>query len=211
MLVVDNLAVARGDRRLAENLSFKVAPGEALIVTGRNGTGKSTLLRVLAGLLRPAGGCVGWQTGRRCEGGNEDDAGIAARAHYLGHANSLKSALTATENLAFWAALLALPDAPDACSPAQALARLDLGRIADLPVSFLSAGQKRRVALARLLVAIRPLWLVDEPTTALDAPAQMRFGDLMREHLASGGSIVAATHAPLGLASARELHLGAPQ
>ena len=171
-----------------------------LAVTGPNGAGKSTLLRALAGLLPLASGtitCTGLPAGEP----------LASYTHYLGHRDALKSPLTAQENLAFWAAMLVLPGA-GGLSPEAALARLGLPHIAGFPVSYLSAGQKRRVALARLLVAARPLWLLDEPTTALDVVAQACLAEIMQAHLAGGGAVIAATHAPLGLAGARELNLG---
>jgi heme exporter protein A len=196
-LHVHDLALARGGRRLAQGLSFTLKGGEALLVTGPNGAGKSTLLRVLAGLLAPASGHLSLGA-----------AGVEApglAAHYLGHAEALKGALTAQENLEFWAAMLG--GGNSGLDPQAALAQVAMSHAPDLPVSYLSAGQRRRVAIARLLVAPRPLWLLDEPTTALDAASQTRLAGLMKDHLAAGGLIVAATHADLGL-TARELRLG---
>ncbi len=192
------LALARGGRRLAQGLSFTLKGGEALLVTGPNGAGKSTLLRVLASLLAPASGRLS------LDGAGVEAPGLAA--HYLGHAEALKGALTARENLEFWSEMLTMGDF--GLSPDEALARVAMSHAPDLPVSYLSAGQRRRVAIARLLVAPRPLWLLDEPATALDAASQTRLAALMKDHLASGGIIVAATHADLGL-PARELRLGA--
>ena len=197
-LVVENLSIARGGRILAKNLSFQVQEGEALIVTGPNGAGKSTLLRVLAGLLPPA-------EGRISLSGRSDDE-LPLHTHYVGHADALKSALTARENLSFWSR--ALHDTRRGMRSTHALEQVGLAHLPDLPVSFLSAGQRRRVALARLLVAPRSIWLLDEPSTALDAASQDRLRNMMEQHLASGGMIVAATHMSLGL-SARELVLGA--
>ena len=193
-LSAESLTLERGGRRLFTGLSFALEAGEALIVTGPNGAGKSSLLRTIAGFLPLVAGRV------RLEGGD----GLEERTHYLGHADSLKSSLTAAENLRFWRALLG----GAGLSPQAALARLGLPHVADFPVRALSAGQKRRVALARLIVAPRPLWLLDEPTTALDEAAQTLFADVAGEHLAQGGVIVAATHSPLGLAG-RELRLEA--
>ncbi|HXT09172.1 MAG TPA: heme ABC exporter ATP-binding protein CcmA [Roseiarcus sp.] len=195
-LLAENLTLERGGRRLVAGLSFALGAGEALIVSGPNGAGKSSLLRGLAGLL-------GFAAGHARLDGGAADLTMAEQLHYLGHADSLKGALTARENLSFWAALLG----GGALSETEALRRLGLPHVADFPVRALSAGQQRRVALARLFVAARPLWLLDEPTTALDAAAQDLFAAAMSEHLAGGGLIVAATHAPLGLASARSLHL----
>jgi len=179
-------------------VSFEARAGQALLVVGPNGSGKSSRLRAVAGFLPLAAGRFA------LEGGAEE--GIGEQAHYLGHSDALKSALTAGENLAFWADALG-GDATRAAWIA-ALDRLGLAHVADFPVRALSAGQKRRVALARLLVAPRPIWLLDEPTTALDAAAQRQFAVVMRAHLAGGGLILAATHAPLELDDAARLTLG---
>jgi heme exporter protein A len=203
-LIGAGITIERGGRRLFSDLSFEAGAGAALIVTGPNGAGKSSLLRAIAGLLRAAAGEI------RLEGGDAEQS-LGEQAHYLGHADALKGALTAGENLAFWAAMLGADGAPAApLSPAAALERVGLVHVMDFPVAALSAGQKRRVALARLLVAYRPLWLLDEPTAALDAAAQARLAEIMRAHLAASGLIVAATHAPLGLAG-QELKLGAAE
>ncbi len=179
--------------------------GEALSVVGRNGAGKSTLLRVLAGLLVPLSGSVALDPPDR----REPDTPTGERAHYLGHADALKPALTPRDHLAFLADLFGPPqeDARPALAPEDALDEVALSHAADLPCGYLSAGQRRRVALARLLVAARPLWLLDEPATALDAASQAVLSGLMRRHLEAGGLIVAATHGPLGLAASRELRL----
>jgi heme exporter protein A len=196
-LLVENLALMRGGRRLAQGLSFTLESGQALSITGPNGAGKSTLLRVLAGLLPPAAGTITLS--------GIDPQELAQQIHYAGHAEALKNALTARENLQFWSDLLA---GPNGLTPQQALERVNLAHLPDLPVSYLSAGQRRRVALARLLVAPRPLWLMDEPATALDSASQARLAELMEGHLRGGGLIVAATHSPLGI-PAQELPLGA--
>ena len=198
-----SLRIERGGRAIVKNVSFELASGEALLVLGRNGAGKSTLLRALAGLLPLRGGEMVLTGG--C------DAPLSEQAHYIGHADGLKSALTALENLEFWASMLGAPGkfANGKLSPQQALEKVGLTRIGDFPVGYLSAGQKRRVALARLFVAARPIWILDEPATALDVGSQERFTQAMEEHCASGGLILAATHAPLGLIEARELRLDA--
>ena len=199
VLRAKGLSLARGGRRLAAGLEFELASGEALVATGPNGAGKSTLLRVLAGLLAPEAGSVALE-------GAGGEAETGPLSHYVAHAEALKPALTVEENLAFWARALG-PDG--GLAPRAALARFNLAHCAELPLGYLSAGQKRRAALSRLLVARRPLWLLDEPATALDAASQAVLASVMADHLASGGIVVAATHAPLGLTGAKELRLGA--
>lgn len=183
-LVVEDLACRRGARLLFEGLGFTLESGRALVVTGPNGTGKSSLLRLLAGLSGPAAGRI------RLEGAAEPED-FAEEVHYLGHLDAHKAALSAEENLSFWRAMLGRP----ALTVTEAMEEVGLGGLGGLPVAVLSAGQKRRLALARLLVAERPLWLLDEPTTALDVAAQARFAALARAHVDKGGMIVAATHA----------------
>ena len=207
-LIGADITIERGGRRLFSGLSFEAGAGAALIVTGPNGAGKSSLLRAIAGLLRVAAGAIVLE-------GGDDHASLGEQAHYLGHADALKGALTAGENLDFWAAMLRADKAParvraSAMPVFAALDRVGLAHVVDFPVAALSAGQRRRVALARLLVAYRPLWLLDEPTAALDSAAQARLAEIMRAHLASGGLLVAATHAPLGLVG-QELKLGAAE
>jgi heme exporter protein A len=196
-LAVDHLACRRAGRHVFQGVSFAIGPGEAVAVTGRNGAGKSTLLAAIAGLIRREGGEI------RASGIGERT--LPESLHFVGHRDGLKPSLTAEENLRFAAdllgeAALVFPDA---------LARVGLRGGADLPVAYLSAGQRRRVALARLLVARRPLWLLDEPLTALDTAGQVLLAGIMAEHLAGGGLILAATHAPLPIEGARELRLGA--
>jgi heme exporter protein A len=199
-LTADKITLERGGRQLFAGLSLNVEEGEALIVVGPNGAGKSSLLRAIAGFLPLAAGSLALQ-------GGEPESSVGEQAHYLGHADALKGALTASENLAFWAGVLGGDSRRSAWLAA--LGRLGLAHVADFPVRALSAGQKRRVGLARLLVARRGLWLLDEPTVALDAAAQGLFSEVMREHLRSRGLIVAATHAPLGIEATRTLRLGA--
>ena len=192
---VDALGSRRSGRRVFEGVSFALRPGEALVVTGRNGAGKSTLLATLAGALGADEGTI-----------RVSDVGermLAECLHLVGHRDGLKSALTARENLAFARDLLGDP----VLSAEEALEGVGLAHAAALPVAYLSAGQRRRVALARLLVARRPLWLLDEPTSALDAASQETLLHLMTAHLAGGGLIVAATHAPLAIGGAKELRL----
>jgi heme exporter protein A len=185
-------------KALFRRLGPPAVAGGSLPVTGPTGAGKSTLLRALAGLLPLAGGTISCTA---LSGGT-----LAEQAHYVGHVDALKGLLTVAENLEFLAAML---DAGHGGMPvATALAELGISHAANLPVTYLSAGQKRRAALARLLVVKRPVWLLDEPSTALDAASQARMAEIMAAHLAQGGMIVAATHARLGLAG-HELRLGA--
>jgi heme exporter protein A len=199
VLEARDLACVRGGRSVFSSLSFRLEPGRLLAVTGPNGAGKSSLLRLLAGLLRPAAGRI------RFEGGDED----ASVIHYLGHADALKPALTLRETLRFWGAIyrqqgrVALDDDID-----EAAETAGIGHALDLPVSVLSAGQRRRAALARLLLAPRPLWLLDEPTSSLDSDGQTLLGRLMEHHIARGGLIVAATHQAMPLAAHATLDLG---
>jgi heme exporter protein A len=195
-----DLTIERGGHRVVAGLSFEAPEGAALIVTGPNGAGKTTLLRALAGFLPIEAG------GFALDGG-DDERTIGEQAHYLGHADGVKSALTAGENLAFAAAVLG--GDPSRAAQLAALTALGLSHVIDFPARLLSAGQRRRVALARLMVAKRPLWLLDEPTTALDAAAQSALASIMRSHLQDGGIVVAASHAPLELDGAQELRLGA--
>lgn len=194
-LAVENLAIRRGGRAVLRDLSFEVGAGEALVVTGRNGAGKSTLIAAIAGRVRPERGSI------RVSG--IGDASPAEQLHVVGHRDGLKPALTAAENLRFAASLLGQPR----LAPGEALARVGLDRAAHLPVAFLSAGQRRRVALARLLVAHRPVWLLDEPLTALDRDGRALVVSLVVDHVAAGGLALASSHAPLALAAARELAL----
>lgn len=199
-LEAGGLVCIRGGREVFAGLDFSVGSGEALLVTGRNGAGKSSLLRMVAGLVRVAGG-------RLTLAGADPDRTIPEQAHYLGHHDALKPSLTVAENLSFWAQYLGAKPARDAIG--DALLAIGLGTLAALPAAYLSAGQKRRLSIARLLAAKRPLWLLDEATAALDAEAQATLAYLMREHMAGGGIVLAATHGPIGLDRARELHLGA--
>ena len=196
-----DLTIERGGRRVIAGLSFEAREGSALIVTGPNGAGKTSLIRALAGFLPIESG------GFALDGGDGERT-VGEQAHYLGHADGVKSALTAGENLAFAATMLG----GDSSRAAQlaALAALGLGHVIDFPARLLSAGQRRRAALARLLVAKRPLWLLDEPATALDAGAQAALAAIMRAHVQGGGILVAAAHGSLGLDGAQELRLGAP-
>ena len=196
-LKADNLVCSRGGREVFVGLNFSLSGGEALVVTGRNGAGKSSLLRMIAGLVHIAGGRL------ELDGG-EADASIGEQSHYVGHQDSVKPSLTVDENLKFWARYLGAGER----TIDSALQAVELAPLADLPAAYLSAGQRRRLSIARLVAVPRPLWLLDEPTSALDVPSQNRLADLMRSHLAGGGMIVAAAHGPIGLERARELKIG---
>ena len=192
-LTVSDLTCIRGGRLILDGLSFTLAPGETLLLRGPNGAGKSTLLRALAGLLPASGGVSidGRALGREAR---------AEAVAYAGHLDAIKPQLTVAENLAFWAGLFG-------GDPAPALTAFGLGPLADRPAHLCSAGQKRRLGLARLLVAPRRLWLLDEPTVALDSDAAARLLASVRAHAAKGGVVIVATHVPLDLAPARELAL----
>jgi heme exporter protein A len=175
-------------------VSFALGAGELLAVTGPNGSGKSTLLRIVAGLLKPEAGAVTLDP--------LDDAGMKGAIHYLGHLDALKPPLSVRDNLGFWQRLW------NGGPVEAALDAVGLGHIADLPAGVLSAGQRRRVAIARLLLAKRPLWLLDEPATVLDAAAEATLGKLIGAHIASGGMAIVATHRDLPLTPATTLRLG---
>ena len=186
----------RGGREVISGLDFAVSSGEALAVTGPNGSGKTSLLRLVAGLLTVAGGSIDLE-------GGEAEMTLPEQAHYLGHRDALKPALSVLENLSFWRDFLG----GDPFDADKSLAAVGLDHATHLPAAYLSAGQRRRLSVARLLTVRRPVWLLDEPTNALDAAGQSLFAGLMQEHLARGGLIIAATHAPLGV-QAKQLRLG---
>lgn len=195
-LVANELAVERGGRTIFERISFGLAAGELLALTGANGSGKSTLLRLIAGLLRPAAGTLALEP--------RQDGDIGEHVHYLGHLDSLKPNFTLAENLSFWQHVWR----GAGLAPVEALDRVGLAGLVDLPAGFLSAGQRRRVAIARLLLADRPIWLLDEPTTALDADSEIGLGRLIEAHLADGGLAIAATHRSLPVEPSATLTLG---
>jgi heme exporter protein A len=197
MLTAEGLAVFRGERLIFRDLSFVVPASGAMVLAGANGTGKSTLLRTLAGLMRPVAGRVLW--------GNADALSDLAehgrRVAYVGHLDAVKPGLTVAENLRFAARVAGKP-------LAAALEAVELGQLAELPARMLSAGQKRRLALSRLVLSNAPLWLLDEPTLGLDTVSIERFGTLLAAHRASGGIVVAATHVPLPLPDTITFRLG---
>jgi heme exporter protein A len=191
-----DLGCHRGGRDVFAGVGFAVGSGEVLAVTGRNGAGKSSLLRMIAGLVRIAGGKLAFE-------GGDPELTIGEQAHYLGHLDAIKPALSVDENLRFWAAFYG-----GEADPVAQLEAVGLDSLADLPAGYLSAGQRRRLSIARLLAVQRPIWLLDEPTSALDAASQDRLAEFMRTHLAGGGLILAATHGPIGLDGVQELRLG---
>ena len=198
------LACVRGERSVFAGVGFAVAPGGALLLTGPNGSGKSSLLRLLAGLLAPAAGTITWH------GAPVDDDPEAhhARLRYVGHLDAVKPVLTVAENLTFWAGLLGSPDGASEAAK-RALDRLGIGHLADVPAQLLSAGQRRRLGLARLVAAPAPLWLLDEPTVTLDSASVAIVETMIAEHRAAGGLAVVATHAGLAAPDAATLDLGA--
>jgi heme exporter protein A len=196
MLEARDLACWRGDRAIFAGLSFTLEAGGALLLLGANGAGKSSLLRLLAGLIPAAEGQLLWHG----QDALADRVGHAGRLRYLSHQDALKPSLSARENLRFYARLWG-------GDVAAALAAVGLAELADLPARVLSSGQKRRLALARLALAPVPLWLLDEPTVGLDAASVARLGGLLAAHRAQGGAVLAATHLPLPLPGARELAL----
>ena len=191
------LGCQRGGRTIFRDLSFKLGPGESLLVSGPNGAGKTSLLRQIAGLLPLAGGEL------RLEGSSPDHA-LPELCHYVGHPNAVKASLSVGENLEFWSAFLGGSGA----ETGTALAAFGLAPLGDLPAGLLSAGQKRRLALSRLFAAPRPIWLLDEPQTSLDAASLKLLDAAIGAHLVSGGIAVVASHTPLKSKFARKLALG---
>ena len=200
-LDVSNLAARRGDDRIFSGVGFALRSGESLVLTGRNGSGKSTLIRVVAGLLQAEEGTVTVTVA-------DSKVPRAAEAmHYLGHHNAMKRELTVEENLAFWKDFMGDFPGGSGLAVDAAAAELGLADLLNLPFGYLSAGQQRRMAMAKLLVAWRPVWLLDEPTAALDRQSEALFTRIMTDYLGHGGIIVAATHQELGLENTRRLEM----
>lgn len=198
-LVIETLTVTRGGLIVLSNVSARAESGETLTLMGRNGAGKTTLLRTIAGFLTPDQGHVRFRTSEAT-----DDVPVAEQAHFVGHLDGVKGALTVAENARFWCAYLGgAAEQIDA-----ALAQVGLTELSEIGARFLSAGQKRRLALVRVLLVTRPLWLLDEPAASLDAAGQTLLIEMAAAHLAAGGTIVAATHVDLGFPNTRALTLG---
>jgi heme exporter protein A len=195
-LIVHDLCVMRGNRLILRDVNFAIASGEALTLTGPNGAGKTTLLRSLAGFLPARSGSI------RLSGG-DDERSVGEQCHYVGHLNGIKPALSVAENLEFFANFLG----GTAAMASRAGETLGLGDLEDVPAALLSAGQKRRLGLARLLCAERPLWLLDEPAVSLDAASQTVLSGMVTAHLGTGGIVAAATHTPFGWTDARTINL----
>lgn len=196
-LTAENLHIQRGGRAVIEAVAFVLNAGDAMILTGPNGAGKTTLLRAIAGFLKPSSGTMFLVDG-------DPELTIGQQCHYAGHLDAVKSKLTVGENLTFWSDFCG----GDTGTVTEALAAFDLEDLAHVPAAYLSAGQRRRLGLARLLAAHRPLWLLDEPTVSLDAASRERFAGIVAAHLRRGGIAIAATHVDLGLGTARQLRLG---
>lgn len=194
-LTITDLACERGARLVFEGLSLAIEGGEALVLTGPNGAGKSSLLRQIAGLVEIAAGAISLHP-------DDEDHPITARLHYVGHLDGLKPAMSVRETAQFWADFYG-----GVADVMPALAAFDLAALSSLPVAYLSAGQKRRLGLSRLLLASRALWLLDEPTVGLDTASIDRLKGLMEAHLEGGGMIVAATHLELGLSQSRSFNM----
>jgi heme exporter protein A len=204
-LIAENLACRRGERLVFTGVSFRLAAGGALMVTGANGSGKTSLLRLLATLSAPAAGRLVW-------GSAPIEADIAehrARLHYVGHQDGVKPALTPRETLGFWAALRGFELSRAAPLVDMALAAFALDAVAEWPCRWLSAGQRRRLALARLIVAPASLWLLDEPTSGIDHDSQVALEHAIAAHRASGGRVVVASHTPIDIDAAAGLELDA--
>ena len=197
-LKIENLTCIRGGREVFKDISFEISSGQALQITGLNGSGKTSLLRIIAGLIRFPSGQISYT-------GCNSEANLSKFCHYFGHSDSIKPALTVSENLNFWRSIMG----NQIETISNSLETLGLSHLEKISASYLSAGQKKRLSLARLLVNKRPIWLLDEPTTSLDSKAMNTLTTIMTDHVNSGGIILVTTHSPLNLIYAKELLLGA--
>lgn len=196
-LIAEDLVIERGGRVVIDGLSFAVSEGETLVLSGANGAGKTTLLRAIAAYIRPVGGTI------RLDGA-DSELTITEQAHVVGHANAVKSSMTVFENAAFWSEYLG-GHASDTERIERALRHFGLEDLVEFPAAYLSAGQRRRLGLARLLLAPRPLWLLDEPTVSLDIASSDRLVAAVNDHTSGGGLAIIATHVPLALERVRTL------
>jgi heme exporter protein A len=199
-----SLACVRGERLVFEDLDFSLPPGGALVITGANGSGKTSLLRLAAGLATPAAGAFTWEGAAI----SESPEAHKARTAFVGHLDAVKPAFTALEDLRFWMRFRG--EDGGAAAAEAALARFAIEALAEIPARLLSAGQRRRLALARLAAVPARLWLLDEPTVALDDVAVAALMSLVAEHRTSGGAVMVATHQALALEDTQILHLGGP-
>ena len=193
-LRADNIACERGGRLVFSDISFAVSAGELMLLTGPNGAGKTSLLRLIAGLAKPDAGTIELD-------GRHEDLSVGQHSHFVAHREAIRLSLSARENLSFWGDYLGGGDV-DA-----ALASFDLAKLADYPAQLLSAGQRRRLALSRLSLVSRILWLLDEPTTGLDERSQEKLAAIITGHLRQGGIAIVATHGPIGLEPQQRLQL----
>lgn len=194
-LSIEGLAIRRGERTLFEDVGIVATPGTITLVRGPNGSGKSSLLLAIAGVLHPAAGTIRYR-----DKGN--DAELGPNLHFVGHQTGVKTRLTLLESLKFWASVFG---APEGLGPEAALEAVGLGGRGALDAGYLSAGQTRRLALARLLVAPRPVWLLDEPTAALDAEGDGMVERLITGHVHTGGLAIVATHHDLAVTAPGEI------
>lgn len=195
-LKAQSLACVRGGRMIFENVSFDLDAGEGMLLTGPNGSGKTSLLRIVAGLLDPAGGEIALD-------GGDDELTVGQHAHFIGHLDAVKMAFSVEENLQFWAGFFGAGDVT------RALKAFNLEHLATIPAALLSAGLKRRLGLARLVLVPRAIWLLDEPSVSLDAASRDVLAALVQDHMAQGGLAIASTHADLGIRFSRTLSLEA--
>ncbi len=199
----EKLTCIRGERGVFADLSFRVADGGALLLTGPNGSGKSSLLRLMAGLMRPAAGALFWE-GRAIR---EDYEAHRTRLAYVGHLDAIKSSLTVAENVGFWTSLLGTEEGNGSARHEQALSVFRLEHLAELPAHMLSAGQRRRLGLSRILCVPVKLWLLDEPSVSLDERAVGDLAAAVARHRATGGMAVVSSHTLLELPDAERLDL----
>lgn len=206
-IFAENLSVKRGEDLIFTDVSFELVPTESLTISGPNGVGKSTLLRALAGLLPIDSGIFEIQSDA------VEPKPACEYCHYIGHKNAMKAELTVLENLSFWQRTMSQEQSAHAdliISPQEAAELLGLSHTLDLPFGFLSQGQRRRIALAKLFVSYRPVWLLDEPTAALDKSSSDNFAQVTNSYLEKGGVVIAATHVPLGFKEVKQLEMTPP-